>query len=51
MAYSRGHAWPLDRINLSLEGEGVLLGGYNSGLAGEESVIGKDYVYACFNNS
>lgn len=35
-----------DRINFTLEGEGVFLGGYNSGMFGEESVIGKDYVYA-----
>ena len=35
-----------DKINFTLEGEGIFLGGYNSGMFGEESVIGKDYVYA-----
>lgn len=35
-----------DRIDFSISGEGVFLGGYNSGLFGEESVIAKDYVYA-----
>ncbi len=35
-----------DKINFTISGEGVFLGGYNSGLFGEESVIGKDYVYA-----
>ena len=35
-----------DKIDFTISGEGVFLGGYNSGMFGEESVIGKDYVYA-----
>lgn len=35
-----------DKITFSIEGEGIFLGGYNSGLTGSESVIGKDFVYA-----
>ena len=35
-----------DRIDFTLSGEGVFLGGYNSGMFGEESVIGKNYVFA-----
>lgn len=35
-----------DRIDFSISGEGIFLGGYNSGLFGEESVIGKSHVYA-----
>ena len=35
-----------DKIDFSISGEGVFLGGYNSGLFDEESVIAKDYVYA-----
>ncbi len=43
-----GNVCPLnyEKIQFEIEGEGVFLGGYNSGLFGEESVIGKDYVYA-----
>lgn len=35
-----------DRIDFELTGEGVFLGGYNSGLFGEEAVAGKSHVYA-----
>lgn len=35
-----------DRVDFTLSGEGIFLGGYNSGLFGDESVIGKTYVYA-----
>jgi len=35
-----------DKINFTIEGEGVFLGGYNSGLSGDNSVIAKDFVYA-----
>jgi len=35
-----------DRIDFTVSGEGIFLGGYNSGMFGEESVIGKDYVFA-----
>lgn len=35
-----------DKITFDFEGEGTFLGGYNSGLYGENSVIGKDYCYA-----
>lgn len=43
-----GRVCPLnyDRIDFTLNGEGVFLGGYNSGKYGENSVIHKDYVYA-----
>lgn len=42
-----GNTCPLsyDKINLSLSGNGVLLGGYNSGV-GDKNTTGKDYVYA-----
>lgn len=42
-----GNVCPLayDKINLSLNGEGVLLGGYNSGV-GDKITTNKDYVYA-----
>lgn len=45
---SEGNICPTayDKINFSLEGEGVFLGGYNSGKFDSESVIWKDYVYA-----
>lgn len=43
-----GNVCPLnyDRIDFSVKGDGVFLGGYNSGLSGDESVIGKNYCYA-----
>ncbi len=43
-----GNVCPLnyDRIDFSIEGDGVFLGGYNSGLSDEESVIHKNYCYA-----
>lgn len=34
------------KITFDFEGEGEFLGGYNSGLYGEDSVIGKNYCYA-----
>ncbi len=42
-----GNTCPLayDKINLSVAGEGVLLGGYNSGV-GEKNTTGKDYCFA-----
>lgn len=45
---SEGRVCPLsyDRIDFDFEGEGTFLGGYNSGLYGEESVIHKDYCFA-----
>ncbi|MGM9551851.1 MAG: RICIN domain-containing protein [Clostridia bacterium] len=43
-----GNVCPLayDRIDFTLEGDGVFLGGYNSGTFDETSVIHKDYCYA-----
>lgn len=43
-----GKVCPLayDKINFTLEGDGVFLGGYNSGTFDETSVIHKDYCYA-----
>lgn len=42
-----GNTCPLayDKINLSVNGEGVLLGGYNSGV-GDKITTNKDYVFA-----
>ncbi len=44
---ANGNVCPLsyDKINLTLSGEGVLLGGYNSGV-GDQITTHKDYVYA-----
>lgn len=36
----------IDRIDFKASGEGVFLGGYNSGKMGEESVIHKNFVFA-----
>lgn len=43
-----GNTCPLayDKINLSLNGEGVLLGGYNSGLGDKITTNNTDYCYA-----
>lgn len=45
---AEGRVCPLnyDRIDFTLSGEGVFLGGYNSGKYGNDSVIHKDYVFA-----
>ena len=44
----KGRVCPCDsrRIDFTLEGPGVFLGGYNSGKFGKESVIHKNYVFA-----
>ena len=44
----KGRVCPCDsrRIDFTLEGPGVFLGGYNSGRFGADSVIHKDYVFA-----
>ena len=43
-----GNTCPLayDKINLSLNGEGVLLGGYNSGVGDKSTTNNTDYCYA-----
>lgn len=43
-----GNTCPLsyDKINMSLTGEGVLLGGYNSGLGSKITTNNKDFCYA-----
>ena len=43
-----GNVCPLayDKINFTLDGDGVFLGGYNSGTFDETSVIHKDYCFA-----
>ena len=43
-----GNTCPLayDKINLSLNGEGVLLGGYNSGVGDKITTNNTDYCYA-----
>lgn len=43
-----GNVCPLayNKINFTLEGDGVFLGGYNSGTFNETSVIHKDYCFA-----
>ncbi|MFA9556742.1 glycoside hydrolase family 2 protein [Evansella sp. AB-rgal1] len=51
----RRHPIADDRIDFSIEGQGIFLGGYNSGrfngYGKEDSVIHKDHVYAeCGNN-
>ena len=45
---SLGRTCPLayDKINFTLDGDGVFLGGYNSGMYDETSVIHKSYCYA-----
>lgn len=45
---SEGNTCPLayDKINLSLNGEGVLLGGYNSGVGDKITTNNTDYCYA-----
>jgi len=45
---AEGRVCPCDsrRIDFTLEGPAVFLGGYNSGKFGDESVIHKDYVFA-----